>query len=141
MSMLTIGAVARRSGVATSTIRYYEQIGLLPAPPRVNGQRRYTLTVLDTLALIREAQQSGFSLMEINTLVHGPSPAAPLSTRWHDLAQQKLVALEHDLRRIQAMQQRLERGMQCACQDLADCEMIGAARTCVHDPSTSTTLG
>lgn len=47
--MLTIGEVARRSGVAATTLRYYEQIGLLPAPTRLGGQRRYDEAVLSRL--------------------------------------------------------------------------------------------
>ena len=50
---LTIGAVARAAGVAATTLRYYEQIGLVPAPARVGGQRRYDDAVLTRLEVIR----------------------------------------------------------------------------------------
>ncbi len=61
MEELTIGEVARRAGVRTSTLRYYESIGLLPAARRVNGRRRYAPAALRMLAVIHLAQQAGFS--------------------------------------------------------------------------------
>jgi MerR family transcriptional regulator, redox-sensitive transcriptional activator SoxR len=58
---LTIGEVARRAGVATSSIRYYERIELLPTPERVSGQRRYGSDVLGKLGLIGVAQRPASS--------------------------------------------------------------------------------
>ena len=66
---LTIGEVARRAGVATSSIRYYESIGLLPEPDRLHGQRRYDAGVLGRLAFIGVAQSAGFKIAEIMELV------------------------------------------------------------------------
>jgi MerR family redox-sensitive transcriptional activator SoxR len=68
---LTIGEVARQAGVATSSIRYYESIGLLPEPERLHGQRRYDTEVLGKLAFIGVAQSAGFKLDEIRELVDG----------------------------------------------------------------------
>ena len=60
---LTIGEVARRAGVATSSIRYYERIGLLPPPERTHGQRRYDARACSTSsAFIGVAQSAGFKL-------------------------------------------------------------------------------
>jgi DNA-binding transcriptional MerR regulator len=61
MKEWTIGQVAAQAGVAASTIRYYEEIGLLPAAQRVNGQRRYEEEILQRLGIIRLAQQADFS--------------------------------------------------------------------------------
>ena len=61
---MRIGDVAQRAGVKTSLIRYYEEIGLLPEPERVSGQRRYDQTVLRRLAVIDVAQRAGMSLGE-----------------------------------------------------------------------------
>lgn len=99
MDELTIGEVARRAGMAPSTLRYYEQRGLLPTPQRRNGQRRYTTAVVQHLMLIKLAQQAGFTLADIETLVHGFATDTPLSTRWRALAPQKLIAL--DAQRVQ----------------------------------------
>ena len=61
---LTTGEAARRAGVATSLIRYYESIGLLPEADRLHGQRRYDADVLGRLAFIGVAQSAGFKLAE-----------------------------------------------------------------------------
>ena len=66
---LAIGAVAERSGMSTSRIRYYEARGLLPAPERVSGKRRYRSGVLRRLAIIDAAQRVGFGLDEIRDLL------------------------------------------------------------------------
>jgi len=68
---LSIGEVARQAGIRASAIRYYEQAGLLPAPRRRGGQRRYEPDVVDRLALIAFAQQAGFTISEIRTLFRG----------------------------------------------------------------------
>lgn len=68
---LTIGEVARLAGLQTSTLRYYESIGLLHPPRRISGQRRYTREVLQILAVIRLAKEVNFSLPEIRALLHG----------------------------------------------------------------------
>src|SRR5690349_11986056 len=79
---LSIGEVARRSGLRTSAIRYYEEAGLLPDPPRANGRRQYDAGVLPRLALIAAAQGMGFTIAEIRTLFHGFEPEMPASHRW-----------------------------------------------------------
>ena len=68
MQRLTISQVAQQIRLRPSAIRYYERIGLLPPPQRVNGQRRYDRTVLYRLAIIQRARQLGFSLGEIRRL-------------------------------------------------------------------------
>src|SRR5579863_7743987 len=70
MENLPIGEAARRSGVKVPTIRYYEQIGLLPAPPRTEGNRRcYDDGDLRRLAFIRHARELGFEVPAIRTLL------------------------------------------------------------------------
>ena len=64
-AVLTIGEVARRAGVRASAIRYYEEAGLLPAPERVGGKRRYDEGILRRLAIIGGAKRAGFTLREI----------------------------------------------------------------------------
>ncbi len=69
--LLTIGEVARRAGVRTSALRYYEEVGVLPPPERKSGQRRYDETVLARLAVVRLAQELGFTVAEIRALGRG----------------------------------------------------------------------
>lgn len=70
----TIGQIAHQAGIAPSTIRYYEKIGLLPPALRVNGQRRYNHTLLNTLRIIQQAQLLGFTLTEIRYMLQSFSP-------------------------------------------------------------------
>ncbi|MFX8672475.1 MerR family transcriptional regulator, partial [Acinetobacter baumannii] len=70
MQDVAIGEAARQSGVKVPTIRYYEQIGLLPAPPRSEGNRRlYGTADLRRLAFIRHARELGFEVGSIRTLL------------------------------------------------------------------------
>jgi MerR family transcriptional regulator, redox-sensitive transcriptional activator SoxR len=67
MTNLTIGEVARKAGLQTSAIRYYEKIGLLPKTQRIGGQRRYETSVLNYLEIIDVAKRAGFRMDEIST--------------------------------------------------------------------------
>src|SRR5262245_52257603 len=98
---LTIGEAARRAGVAPSTLRYYERLGLLPAPKRVSGWRRYPPDVARALRLIRVAKEAGFTLTEIQTLVRGFPEDGALSERWKTLARRKLPEVEALIRRAE----------------------------------------
>ncbi|HEX5439880.1 MAG TPA: MerR family transcriptional regulator [Ktedonobacterales bacterium] len=118
---LAIGAVARRAGIATSVIRYYEDIGLLPAPARLNGRRRYDLTTVQRLRVITYAQQAGFTLSEIRELFFGFEAGTPPSVRWEGLVQRKLDELEAQLARIHAMRSLLREGMTCGCLTIEQC--------------------
>ena len=91
MEELAIGEVARRAGIRPSALRYYESIGLLPAPRRVNGQRRYDERTVQLLKIVRLAQHAGFTVAEIQVLLHGFAPDTPPAARWQPLAQQKIA--------------------------------------------------
>ena len=119
--MLAIGEVAERAGVRPSTIRYYESIGLLPPPARVNGRRRYDTAVLERLRIVRIAQDVGFTLDEIQDLFRNDTGATPFSARWQPLAQQKLVELSALIARAQLMQQILDESLRCGCMSLEEC--------------------
>ncbi len=73
---LTIGELARRAGVRTSALRYYEDVGVLPVARRVSGQRRYAPEALQRVAVVQVAQEAGFTLAEIRLLLHGSSARA-----------------------------------------------------------------
>lgn len=122
MTRFTIGDIAQQVGVATSTIRYYERIGLLPPAERVNTKRRYEESMVQKLGVIRLAQQLGFSIDEIQVLLHDfPVDTAP-SQRWQALAGSKLAELDAKMAQIQEMKQMLEQTLQhCACATLEEC--------------------
>jgi len=125
--MLPIGAVARQAGLRTSAIRYYERLGLLPAPDRVSGRRRYGPDALMRLSVIRFARESGFTIREIRTLLGGK----PYSERLRGLARAKIRELEGAIQRAHAMQSLLERALRCRCLTAEECGRLligGAAR-------------
>jgi MerR family transcriptional regulator, redox-sensitive transcriptional activator SoxR len=121
MMEMTIGEVARQAGVRTSALRYYEETGILPAPRRVNGRRRYDPVVLRMLEVLRFAQHAGFTLDEIRTLFHGFGSDTPLGERWQKLAVAKLRELDELIARAEGMRRAIETGLGCGCVRLEDC--------------------
>jgi MerR family redox-sensitive transcriptional activator SoxR len=118
---LTIGQIARQVHVASSAIRYYEEIGLLPRAVRVNGRRRYDPSTVQRLCIIERAQQAGFTLGEIRELFFGFMVGTHPNERWEALAQRKLVELDEQLSRIQTMQGLLREGLRCGCLTMEQC--------------------
>src|SRR5579863_9041978 len=104
---MTIGQVARRTGLRASAIRFYEKAGLLPRPDRAGGQRRYDDLILDRLALLGFAKQCGFTLEEIRLLLGGFRDNAPLSSRVRNLAARKIQELDELSTRIEVMKTTL----------------------------------
>jgi MerR family redox-sensitive transcriptional activator SoxR len=121
---LTIGEAARKAGVATSSIRYYESIGLLPEPDRLNGQRRYRTDVLGRLAFIGVAQSAGFKLSEIRGLVQGIDGEDGLAGRMRSLSSRKLDEVEALLERTKAMKGWLEVAQECGCETPDECALF-----------------
>ena len=124
MELFAIGEVARRARVAASTIRYYEQIGLLPPAKRVNTKRRYDLSILEKINVIRIAQQAGLTIAEIQTLLYDFPVDTPPSERWETLAAKKIVELDEIIRQAQAMKDLLEKTLQCHCVKIEDCAQV-----------------
>jgi MerR family redox-sensitive transcriptional activator SoxR len=123
---LTIGEVARRAGVATSSIRYYERIGLLPRPERLQGQRRYDADVLGKLGFIGVAQSAGFKLREIKELIDGVDGANGMGEQMRSSSSRKLDEVEALLERTKAMKGWLEAAKECGCATPAECALFPA---------------
>jgi MerR family redox-sensitive transcriptional activator SoxR len=122
MGQLTISQVARQVRIRPSAIRYYEQIGLLPRPDRLSGQRRYDATVLYRLAIIQRARQLGFTLSEIRHLFFGFRDITRASKRWRTLSERKLAELDHQMEAIKAVRGTLTKLMtKCRCETLHQC--------------------
>jgi MerR family transcriptional regulator, redox-sensitive transcriptional activator SoxR len=121
---LSIGEVARRAGLETSAIRYYERVGLLPAAERRSGRRRYGPDVLELLSVVAVAKEAGFSLAEIKRLLRGFDSSTPPSERWRRMAEGKLDELDALSQRIEGMRTLLRRGLECGCLRLEDCELL-----------------
>ena len=113
---LPIGELAKRAGIATSAIRYYESIGLLPEPYRVSGQRRYGTETLDRLRFIAAAQRAGFTLQEIAELSRDFDVRA--------LARRKLPEVRAQLEQARAQQRWLDVAAGCDCTSPDECSLF-----------------
>lgn len=122
MALLTISQVARQAGLRPSAIRYYERTGILLPPMRVSGHRRYEPAVVHRLAVLRRAQEIGFTLEEIRQLFFGFSKSTPISARWRKLAGKKIAELDARMRQIKSMKELLERiESNCRCDTVERC--------------------
>jgi MerR family redox-sensitive transcriptional activator SoxR len=123
--LMTIGELAERGGVRTSTLRYYEDEGLLRPAKRVGGQRRYEESAVEVLTVIRFCRRLGFSLDEIGTLLSEPRSTRK-RTQWRDLVDGKLTELDESIARARAMQKILRTSRDCDCVDLEECASLCA---------------
>jgi MerR family transcriptional regulator, redox-sensitive transcriptional activator SoxR len=137
---LTIGQVARRAGVATSSIRYYERIGLLPEPERLHGQRRYDGAVLGKLGFIGVAQSAGFKLSEIKDLIGGVDSADGMAGPMRSLSSRKLGEVEALLERTKAMKGWLEVAKECGCASPSECALFATPGDEPVDPEAALRL-
>ena len=108
--MLTIGTLAKKTGTKVQTIRYYEQIGLLPEPGRsAGGQRRYGDTELDRLSFVRHARQLGFSLDAIRELLDLSDHPDKSCAEADAIARRQLKQVEQRMARLEALRTELQR--------------------------------
>lgn len=122
MAQFTISEVARQIGIRPSAIRYYEQMKILPPTRRISGQRRYDIGAVYQLAVLRRAQEVGFTLDEIRRLFSGFRKSTPISLRWRKIAEAKQIELDAQMSRIQSMKELLGKlQTRCQCDTLAQC--------------------
>ncbi|KOO47159.1 MerR family transcriptional regulator [Priestia koreensis] len=119
--VLTIGQLAKQANISPSAIRFYESIGIIPNPKRVNGQRRYTMETLDQLQFIQTAQSAGFNNKEIIMLLEGFDDEIIPSKRWNEMATAKCRELEEKKTKIDTMMNILSNGLQCTCSTWSEC--------------------
>src|SRR5260370_26049573 len=118
---MTIGALAALTGKGPSSIRYYEQIGLLPQPDRVSGRRVYGPDTLRTLAVIETGQRAGLSLDEIRALLSAsPGDQAAIESL-REVAARKLPQVNELIERSQIVRGWLESAARCECPSLEEC--------------------
>jgi DNA-binding transcriptional MerR regulator len=115
---LTIGELASRTGVATSALRYWEQLGLLPAPDRVSGQRRYPSSAVVLVGEIVLLRDVGFTLREITELRTLRTSAA---AGWRELHERKLAELDERIAHMRAARTAIAHGLACPHDDIHDC--------------------
>lgn len=115
--LLTIGELARRAGVTASALRYYEELGLLPPPARVSGQRRYPESAARLVAAILLYSDAGFTLAEQKALAAHKSASA----EWRRLARRKLAELDEQIAKAQAAREAISHGLRCPHEDITRC--------------------
>lgn len=135
--MVSIGKLAQKTGVKVPTIRYYEQIGLLPEPERsASNQRLYGQATLDRLGFIRHARDLGFPLDAIRDLLSlTDSPDQPCAAA-DQIAATQLRAVQSRIARLQALESELQRMIaHTAHGSVAECrvlEVLGDHALCAH---------
>lgn len=121
---LTVGELARRSGVATSALRYYEAIGLIASQRTAANQRRFARATLRTVSIIRVAQGLGLSLDEIRAALAGlPGGRAPTREDWERLSAAWQARLDDRIARLTALRDDLSSCIGCGCLSLDRCAL------------------
>lgn len=122
---LTIGELARRTGVATSALRYWDELGVMPAPARVSGERRYPPSAVQDVGTILLLRDVGFSLRELKALIASRPPA----NGWRQLAQRKLAELDAHIAKARAAREAIEHALRCPYDDIQECPNFASVTT------------
>ena len=127
-SVLTIGEVARRSGVASSALRFYEERGLIASVRAGSGHRRYRRSVLRRVAFIVFAQKIGFSLEEIGAeLAKLPSDRIPTRVDWTRLSGAWTKRIDQRIAELQRLRAGLTQCIGCGCLSIDKCRLANPA--------------
>jgi MerR family redox-sensitive transcriptional activator SoxR len=122
--LLTIGEVSRRSGVATSALRFYEDRGLIASERAGSGHRRYPRPVLRRIAFIVFAQRVGLTLEEIGAeLGKLPPDRAPTRRDWARLTKTWSARIDDRIAELQRLQRGLTECIGCGCLSLDRCRL------------------
>ena len=121
---LTIGELSRRSGVATSALRYYEDLGLIGSERSAGNQRRYPRAMLRRVAFIRSAQRVGLSLDEVaEALATLPEGRTPTKADWARLSRSWRPRIEAQIERLERLRDKLDGCIGCGCLSLRTCAL------------------
>jgi MerR family redox-sensitive transcriptional activator SoxR len=124
MTELTIGELSERSGIATSAIRYYEDLGLVTSRRTTGNQRRYERPMLRRLAFIRTAQRVGLSLEEIQDALSAlPSNRTPTKADWSRLSRGWRPRLDAQIAQLERLRDTLDSCIGCGCLSLQRCRL------------------
>jgi DNA-binding transcriptional MerR regulator len=121
--LLTIGELAGRTGLAPSALRYYEEVGLLPPPQRISGQRRYHPSAMEHVGTILFLRDVGFTLAETKALLTSRS-AAP--DAWRNLAYHKLTEVDRQIEQATVARVALQHALRCKRDHIFDCPNFGS---------------
>jgi len=122
--LLTISEVSRRSGVASSALRFYEDRGLIASKREGSGHRRYPREVLRRVAFIVFAQKVGLSLDEIGAeLAHLPADRAPTRRDWSRLSRGWGERIDERIAELERLRVGLTECIGCGCLSLDRCKL------------------
>jgi MerR family redox-sensitive transcriptional activator SoxR len=122
--LLTIGEVSRRSGVASSALRFYEQRGLITSERAGSGHRRYPRPVLRRIAFIVFAQRIGLTLEEIGAeLAKLPPQLAPTRRDWSRLSRTWTLRIDQRITELERLKIGLTECIGCGCLSLDRCKL------------------
>lgn len=125
---LTIGALAKRTGLAVSAIRYYEVQGLIKPWRNAGGQRRFERADIRRLSFVMIAQQFGFTLPQIKAeLDRLPGGRTPTKTDWANISQGFRTALDARIVTLTKLRDNLDGCIGCGCLSLDKCAMYNPA--------------
>jgi MerR family transcriptional regulator, redox-sensitive transcriptional activator SoxR len=121
---LSVGEAAERSGVAVSTLHFYEAKGLIRSSRSQGNQRRYAREVLRRVAIIKVAQQAGIPLATVqNALASLPADGAPTRKDWRKLSTAWRMELNSRIRRLTELRDRLDDCIGCGCLSITACPL------------------
>ena len=121
---LSVGEVAKRSGVAVSTLHFYETKGLIRSLRTEGNQRRYPRGVLRRVAVIKVAQRTGIPLASIQAaLANLPQGRAPTAEDWAELSRTWRAELDDRIRRLAQLRDQLDDCIGCGCLSLKTCPL------------------
>ncbi|CDL87496.1 redox-sensitive transcriptional activator SoxR [Xenorhabdus cabanillasii] len=121
---LTIGEVAKRSGVAISTLHFYESKGLIKSSRNQGNQRRFPAIVLRYIAIIKVAQSTGIPLKEIKKILSQFPPNSKLTTeQWRMLSSQWRDMLDQRITKLTQLRNNLDSCIGCGCLSLTECPL------------------
>ena len=122
--LLTISEVSRRSGVAASALRFYEERGLVKSERAGSGHRRYPRAVLRRIAFIVFAQRMGLTLEEVGAeLVKLPENRVPERTDWAKISASWTKRIDERIAELERLRAGLTRCIGCGCLSLQDCQL------------------
>ena len=121
---LSIGQVAERTGVATSALRYWEDLGLITSDRTAGNQRRYERATIRRVSFIRAAQRVGLTLDEIAAaLARLPQSRTPTASDWARLSRSWRRRLDEQIRSIERLRDQLDSCIGCGCLSLRTCAL------------------
>ncbi len=122
MEDLTIGELARRVGVATSALRFWETEGLITSYRTIGNQRRYHRTTIRRVSLIRAAQEAGLTLREVAEAIETlPHDRVPTKRDWERLSRSWRSRIDERIAELETLRDQLTSCIGCGCLSLRSC--------------------